>query len=221
MDGRRNRVVELMPLYLSGGARRGNRQQHVKKGCARNRAGALDRQQVTLGDGAAIGRDLVGVVARFQYAVAGHDDHERVLGDRLRHRQFGADAAHLGGDLVIGSGFATWNGAGEFVDPLTEERDALHVEDDVGEVGVAPTQKRGNALDGRLNRRRRSHLARFGIKAEQAAAGLELPRLWQLHADDPGIAPDDAATPYASVEDRVPTPHEATPSPPSAIITLS
>ena len=65
-----------------------------------------------------------------------------------------------------------------------------------------------------LKNGRRAHVARLRIDAEQAAAGVELAGFRQLHGDDPGIAPDDAATPYTGVEDRVTAPrHNATPHP--------
>ena len=74
-----------------------------------------------------------------------------------------------------------------------------------------PRKRAGDALGGDLDHRRRARFARFGIKAQQAAAGFQLARLGQLHGDDPGIAPDDAATPYTGVEDRVTAPrHNAT-----------
>ena len=117
-----------------------------------------------------------------------------------------------GGDLVIGAGFAARNAARELVDALVEQRDALPVERDLGEVGVAAAQRAGDGLRSGRNHRRRAHVARFGKEAEQAAAGVQLARLGQLHGDDPGIAPDDAATPYTGVEDRVTAPrHNATP----------
>ena len=91
---------------------------------------------------------------------------------------------------------------------------------DVGKVAGAAPQQHGDALDRDLDHRRRTQFARFRIKPEQPPSGVDFPRFRQLHADNPGIAPHDAATADAGVKDCVITPHNATPTP-GGIITLS
>ena len=175
---------------------------------------------MALGDGAAEGRVLVGVVTRFQHAVAGHDDHEGISADRLRYRILAAAAADKVGDLVIGAGFAARNGAGGCIDALVEHRDPGHVERHIGEVGGAAAQLRTDALDRDLHHHWRTLFARLRIEPVKTPPGLDLPRFRQLHADDAGLAPRDAATADAGVKDCVVSPHQRTPTP-SGIITLS
>ena len=124
-----------------------------------------------------------------------------------------APAAHLGGQFIIGAGFAARNNASELVNTLIEGRDAGHVERHVGELAGAAPQLRGNALDRDLHHRRRTLLVRLRIKAEKTPQGLDFPRLRQLHADDAGLAPHDAATADAGVKDCVTTPHQRCPNP--------
>ncbi len=95
-----------------------------------------------------MGRDLVGVVARFQHAMAGHDDHEGIAPDRLRHRMGRARRTQSARDLGIGAGLAARDAAGELVDALVEIGNAGHVERDFADVGVAAAQDRDDALDG-------------------------------------------------------------------------
>ena len=68
-------------------ARRRNREQHVEQGLAGGRLPAPSIESSRrLEMAAAVRRDLVGIAAGFEHAMAGHDDHERVAGDRLRDR---------------------------------------------------------------------------------------------------------------------------------------
>ena len=55
--------------------------------------------------------------------------------------------------------------------------------------------------------------AGVGIELEQPLAGFDLARLGQLHADDAGIAPRDAATADPRIENGVPTPRHTPPHP--------
>ncbi len=77
-------------------------------------------------------------------------------------------------------------------------------------AGLA-AQQRDNALDRDFDIRRRAQFAGVGIEPKQALAGFDLARLGKLHADDPGMAPCDAAPAQTRIEYRVPTPrHYAT-----------
>ena len=61
------------------------------------------------------------------------------------------------------------------------------------DVGRVAAQRRDNAFDRRFDIRRRALFARIGIKQKQPLAGFDLARFGKLHADDPGLAPGDAA----------------------------
>ena len=65
----------------------------------------------------------------------------------------------------------------------------------------------------------RALLAGFGIEPEHPAAGFDLARLGQLHAQNAQIAPCDSAPADRRVEDRVPVPRHFTPPYPAGIIT--
>jgi hypothetical protein len=117
-----------------------------------------------------------------------------------------------GCDLAIGAGFAARDGAGVLIDALVEGGDALDVERDIGKIAGLAAQQRHNALDRELDHRRRTLLACLRIEPVQPPPRLDFARFRQLHADDPGIAPYDAAAPDAGVKDRVTTPHNATPA---------
>ena len=117
--------------------------------------------------------------------MAGHDDHERIAADRLRHRIDRALHAHGAGDFVVGAGFAARNGAGELVDALVEVGDAGHVERDVGKIRVAAAQQRDNPFDRDFGIQRRTLLARLGIELVQPAAGIDLARFGKLHPKMP------------------------------------
>jgi hypothetical protein len=83
------------------------------------------------------------------------------------------------------------------------------VQADIGKVGIAALQQGEDALDRKLGVERHRLLARLGMDLKDPAAGVDLPRLRQLHGHHAGIAPDDAATAYRRVEYRVSTPHHA------------
>src|SRR6185437_11246158 len=198
--------------YLVIGAQPGNWQEHVKQRLARDGMRAFERQQMALGDGAAEGRVLVGIVARLKHAVAGHNDHEWISAERLGHGKFAASAAYLARELAIGADFAARDGADELVNALVEGGMVGHVEGNAGQIARTATRLRNNALDGDFDVRRRALLARFRIEPEQPPTGFQLPRLRQLHGNNAGTAPYDAAAADAAVKDRVTTPHNATPA---------
>jgi len=70
-------------------------------------------------------------------------------------------------------------------------------------------QQARDALDRKLGILGRALLPRLGMDLENPAAGVDLPRLRQLHGDHAGAAPDDAATADGRVEYRVSLPHHA------------
>ena len=170
-------------------ARRSNRKQHLEQRPAAGAAGAFDRQQPALGDAAAIGGNPVRIAAGFEHAVAGHDDHEGIFCDRLRHGMDGAGSLQARRDLAIGHGFAARNGAGEVIDPGVERRDAGHIEPDLGQIGRLAAQQRRDALDGALDVRGRAQFAGVGEQLEQPAPGFDLARLRQLHAQNTQTRP--------------------------------
>ncbi|GCC46858.1 hypothetical protein chiPu_0030957, partial [Chiloscyllium punctatum] len=141
--------VHSRDLGLRPGPRNG--QQHVEQGLAGGRLGAFDREQPPLRDAAAVRRNPVRIVAGLEHAVAGHDDHEGIAAERLRHRIDRAGRAQGAGDLVIGPGFAAGNVADGMVDALVEGRDVGHVERHAREVTIAAAQGRDDALDGKLD----------------------------------------------------------------------
>ena len=102
---------------------------------------ALDRQQAALGNGAAIGGNLVRIAAGFEHPMARHDDHERVAGNRLRDRMRRTRGPELGCDFAIGAGFAARNRARELVNPQIEGGDVAGIERDVGEIGRLAAQR--------------------------------------------------------------------------------
>ena len=124
----------------------------------------------------AIRRDLVGIAAGLEHAMAGHDDHEGIAGDRLRHRMRGAGgaAARWRPRHRCGSPRAGWSRA-NFVNPLVEGGDAGHVERDLGKIGVAAAQQRGDALDRDLDIQRRAQVRGHRDRAGTAAAGFRSP----------------------------------------------
>src|SRR6267154_1519331 len=81
-------------------ARRGAGKKHVEQGLVAGAARALDRKQPALGNDAAMKRILARVAARFENAVARHDDHEGVAGNRLRDRMHGTGSPKARGDLA-------------------------------------------------------------------------------------------------------------------------
>src|SRR6266478_8068521 len=147
---------------------RRNREKYVKQGLAAGAASALDREQPPFGDAAAVRRDLVGVAAGFEYAMAGNDDHERVTGDRLRDRAHGARSPDTRGDFAIGADFAAWDRSSERVNARIESVDAAHVEHDLGEIGAFAAQKRGDTIDRHFDIQRGSEFAGVGIETKQA-----------------------------------------------------
>src|SRR5579859_383289 len=198
--------------YLVMRARRGNGQQHVEQRLACDRVRALERQQMALGDGATERGILVGVMAHLKDAVARHDDHEWIFGERLCYGKFTPGTAHLARDLAIGAGFAARDGADELVDPLAKDGLAGHVEADLGEIACAAARLHDNAFNGHFDVQRGALLARLRIEAKKPPARLQLTRLRQLHGNNAGAAPYDATTADAGVKDRVTTPHNATPA---------
>ena len=196
----------VMRPILALRARRGNRKQHVEQRLAAGAAGALDRQQPALGDAAAMRGHPVGIAAGLENAMAGHDDHERVSGQRLRHRMHGAGGAELGGDLAIGPGFAARDGLRQLVDPLieggmpvissaTSERSAALPRSSAAMPSIATLDFGGGRS-----------FAGLGKELKQPAPGFDLARLGQLHAQDAAIAPCDAASADHRIENGVPTP---------------
>src|SRR5205085_12141435 len=119
---------------------------------------------------------------------------------RLRHRMRSAGGTQRLGDLVIGARLAARDSAGVLVDPPVEGGHVAAIEADVAKIGVAALQQRGDALDRKLGIERKRLLARLGMDLEDPAAGVDLPRLRQLHGHHAGIAPDDAAAAYRRVE---------------------
>jgi hypothetical protein len=109
-------------------------------------------------------------------------------------------------DLAIGHGLTARNGAGEFIDPGIEWRDAGHIEPDVGQIGHPAAQQRRDAVDGALDVRGRAQFAGVEKQLEQPAPGFDLARFRQLHAQNAQLAPCDAASADRSIEYRVPTP---------------
>ena len=119
--------------------------------------------------------------------------------------------AELGGDFAIGAGFAARDGPRLLVNPLIEGGDAGHIEGDVGKIGRLAAQQRHDALDRDLDIQRRALFAGVGMELIQPPSGFDLARLGQLHADDAGMAPCDAASADHRIENAVPTPrHYAT-----------
>jgi hypothetical protein len=143
----------------------------------------------------------------------GHDDHEGIAADRLRHRIDRAGSAQAAGDLVIGAGFAARDGPGNCVDALVEAWDISHIQRDVGQVGSLPAQQRDDALDGDFDIFRRPLLARVGIEQKQPPAGFDLAGFGELHADDTQRAPCDPAPANSRVKNAVPTPRHTPPTP--------
>jgi len=89
--------------------------------------------------------------------------------------------------------------------------DPGHVEGDAGGVGRLAAQQRHDALDRKLDIRRRALFAGVGIELVEPLAGFDLAGLGQLDADDAGNAPGNAAAADHRVENTVPTPrHYAT-----------
>jgi hypothetical protein len=121
-----------------------------------------------------MGGHLVGIAAGFEHAMAGHDDHKRIAGNRLRHRISGAGRAGTGGDLAIIAGFAARNGAREVVNTPMESRYVIHVERDVGKVAGLAAQQPDDAFDCDFDVRWRVEFRRLGIQPKQAAAGFDL-----------------------------------------------
>src|SRR5262249_17245946 len=83
---------------------------------------------------------------------------------------------------------------------------------DVGKVDRPAAKLDGDALDRALDHRGRPNLARLRIDLEQPPSGFDFPRFRQLHGDDAGFAPHDAATADAGVKNCVMPPHNATPT---------
>ena len=135
--------------------------------------------------------------------MTGNDDHEGVAPNRLGDRADCTGSLETQGDLVIGEGLAAGNFARGLIDALVEGGNSADIERDVGEIARLGPQQRGNSLDCFFDNRRRTHLARVGVKLEQPLAGFDLARLGKLHADQAGMAPRDAAMADRRAEYRV------------------
>ena len=141
--------------------------------------------------------------------MTGHDDDERVAGDRLRDRAHGARGPKSLSDFAVSAGFAAWNGARELVNALIEGVYAGHIECNAGEIAGLAAQHRGNAFDRNFDTPRRTEFAGVRIETEQSPSCFDFPRLRQLHPENAKIAPCDAASADAGIEYCVAVPRHA------------
>ena len=69
--------------------------------------------------------------------MTGNDDDKGVVNKGMGDRAHRAWSSKLGGDLVIGAGFAVGNPLDQPIDALIKNGNAAHIEHDIGEVGRA------------------------------------------------------------------------------------
>ena len=165
---------------------------------------AFDREQAELGRDAAVGGEAAELAAGREHAMARHDDRERVAPERLPHGARRAARAEPRRDVAVRERRARRNGARDLVDAAVERRHAIHVERDRGEIARLAAQERDDAVERALHIGRRRRFARVRKSLQQARARLELARLRELHADDPALAPRDAAAANRRIEERKP-----------------
>jgi hypothetical protein len=201
------------PANLVSRARPINRQQDIEQGQSGSRHRAFERKQAALGDDAVVGRDLVEAAAGVEHAMAWHDQGIGIFRQGVCHRMQSARDMQMRRDLIMNPGFAAWDATEIVIDPLIEWRDIRHIEMDVREIDVLSTQRGDDSIDGSRNARRRPQFTGFRKQLEQAPERLDLSCFRQLHADHTCFAPRDAATAERRLENGVPTPHSATPTP--------
>ena len=151
-------------------------------------------------------RNLVGIIARLEHAMAGHDDHEGVAADRLRHRMDRAGSAQGRGYFRIGPGLAARDRARIGVDALAEGGNAGHIKRNLGEIARRPTQQGCDALDCNLDIRGSTKFARIRIELIQPPPRIDLANLGKLHANNARRPPRDAAAADPRIENSVATP---------------
>src|ERR1700730_1407317 len=139
--------------------------------------------------------------------MAGDDDHERIFRDRLRHRMLGARRPEPRCDFTIRTGFPAGDGARQLVNALVEDMNAAGVEGNVQKIACLAAQQRDDAVDRDFGIHRRTGFARLGVELIYPPSGIDLACLGQMHGDDAGIAPNDAATADSRIEYGVATPH--------------
>jgi len=123
-------------LFTSRGAGRLEEGELVRRPCA------LDGQKPKLGGDTAPRGEAAQLAARRDHAVAGDDERERVLAQRLSHVACQPGLAKPGRDLAVGEGRPRRDGAGDLVDPAVEGRHAVHVERDRVEPARLAAQER-------------------------------------------------------------------------------
>src|SRR5260221_13619733 len=104
-----------------------------QRSCVHGRC-AFDLEDAPLGGDAAVGREAAHLAVGAQYAMAGHDDGDRVATHRLADlSRFVRDAKTLG-DLAIGHGLTRRNGACDLVGAAVELGRSAEIERDVAEI---------------------------------------------------------------------------------------
>ena len=124
------------------------------------------------------------IIAGFEHAMAGHDDHERVAADRLRHRIDCAGCAQGRGNFRIGPGFATRNRARIDIDALAESRNAGHIKRDLGEIARGSAQQGGDAFDCNLDILGRAKFAGIRIELIEPPPRIDLAHFRELYANN-------------------------------------
>ena len=126
--------------------------------------------------------------------MTGHDDHKRVMGDRLRDRMHGAGRSEPAGDFAVSAGFAARDRLRELVDALVERVDAGCIERTSEKSLASPRSSAAMPSIAISTFTGGPRPAGVGVERPQPLAGFDLARLGELNASDPAIAPCDAAS---------------------------
>jgi hypothetical protein len=153
---------------------------------------AFKREKAALHSDAAGGRKAADFATGRQYAVARHDDRERVRRQRLPHGACRRARAKPGGDIAVRQRCARRDGAYGFLDATVKRRCRGHVEGDGREIAHLAVKKRDDGPDHALHVGLRRGSARRRKPLQQAGPRLALACLRELHTYDSAAAPRNA-----------------------------
>src|SRR5262249_30745300 len=139
---------------------------------------AFDREEAELGRDASPRGEAAGLAAGGDHPMAGHDDRERVLGERLPHvaRRL-RRTAESRRDRTVRQRGARRNRARHLVDAPVERGDIIHVERNRVERARRAAEQRDDALDRPRDVRWRRRLAPPGKPPAHARERLALASL--------------------------------------------